>query len=226
MIKVKICGLMNKKDVDICVKAGADMVGFVVEYPQPVPWNLTASEAKELISLVSAPAEACIVTGGPVNKVLALADELRPRIVQLHYRETLADVRRTAKELSALGIRTIKALRFDKSGNCDFEITDPVLAARELSRTEIAAIVVDSYTEARPGGSGIVVDLSTFKTVQRESEVPVILAGGLNPDNIASIAAATNPFGVDVLTGAETAPGRKDESKIVQLMEALSSHIC
>ncbi|MEN6519743.1 MAG: phosphoribosylanthranilate isomerase [Armatimonadota bacterium] len=222
MIQVKICGLMNKNDADICVMAGVDMVGFVVEYPQPVPWNLAAGEAKELIIQVSAPVKACVVTGGPVGKVLALAEELRPHIVQLHYRETLADVRQAVKELNTLGIRTIKALRFDKNGNCDFEISDPVLAARELSRTGVAAIVVDSYTEARPGGSGVVVDLSTFKAVQRESNVPVILAGGLNPDNIASIAAAANPYGVDVLTGVETAPGRKDEAKIARLMDALS----
>lgn len=222
MIQVKICGLMNKNDVDVCVMAGVDMAGFVVEYPLPVPWNLAAGEAKDLIRQVSAPVKACVVTGGPVDKVLALAEELRPHIIQLHYRETLEDVRRAAKELIGSGIRTIKALRLDGCGNCDFEIPDPVLAARELSKTGIDAIVVDSYTAASPGGTGVNVDLSVFRAVQRESGLPVILAGGLNPENIAPIAAAVNPYGVDVLTGVEAVPGQKDKEKIIRLMRILS----
>jgi len=222
MIQVKICGLMNEYDVDACVMAGVNIIGFVVEYPLPVPWNLSACAVKGLIKYVSPPVKSCVVTGGTVNKVLALAEELRPYIIQLHYKETLDDVRRIAMALNGSGIRTIKALRVDADGNCDFEITDPVLAARELSTTGIDAIVVDSYTTAMPGGTGIIVDLSVFRAVQKESSVPVILAGGLNPENIGSIVVAAGPYGVDVLTGVESVPGQKDKEKIFRLMRVLS----
>ncbi|MDD2402203.1 MAG: phosphoribosylanthranilate isomerase, partial [Clostridia bacterium] len=63
MTRVKICGLMKRKDVNSCVQAGVHMVGFVVNYPVPVPWNLTMVEAKKLIYQVPPFVSTCVVTG-------------------------------------------------------------------------------------------------------------------------------------------------------------------
>lgn len=223
MTRVKICGLMNQKDVNLCVQAGVHMVGFVVDYPIPVPWNLTAAEAKELIHQVPPFISTCVVTGGSVEKVLDLVNDTCPNFVQLHYKETLKEVEELAHQLQLRGIKTIKALRIDGNGKCDFEITDPIMAARELSKTGVSAILVDSYTASRPGGTGVMVDLPTFRTIQHESSLPVILAGGLSPTNILSIIHETQPYAVDVLTGIEERPGHKDPGKINKFMQSVQS---
>ncbi len=219
MTRVKVCGLMNEKDVKLCVQAGVDVLGFVVEYPSSVPWDLTATKAKELISKVPPFISTSIVVGGSVEKILNIVDETHPNIVQLHYKETMQEIKVLVQELSLRGIKVIKALRLDSEDNCDFEITDPVMAAKELAKIGLSAILVDSYTKARPGGTGIQVNSSTFKNIQMESPLPVILAGGLNPDNISSVVNEFNPYAVDVLTGVEKAPNHKDIDKIKRFMK-------
>lgn len=223
MTRVKICGLINLKDVMLCVQAGVHMVGFVVDYPIPVPWNLTTAKARELIAQVPPFVSTCVVTGGPVEKVLAIVNETCPHVVQLHYQETLQEVKELAQQLKLRGIKTIKALRLDGNGSCEFEITEPVKAARELAKTGIAALLVDSYTAARPGGTGVTVDLSTFRTIQQESALPVILAGGLNPTNILALIHETHPYAVDVLTGVESTPGHKDSEKLCRFLHIVQS---
>lgn len=217
--RVKFCGLMNHHDVNLCVEAGVHMVGFVVDYPIPVPWNLTSEVARELIKQVPPFVSTCVVTGGPVVKVLDIVNKTRPNVVQLHYKERLYDVREIAEQLQLQGIKTIKALRIDGNGNCDFDVKDPAEATRELCKTGISAILVDSYTESMPGGTGVMVNLSVFQTIQQESSLPVILAGGLNPTNIQSMINEVHPFAVDVLTGIEERPLRKDPEKISQFMK-------
>ncbi len=219
MTRIKICGLMNAYDVSLCVQAGAHMLGFVVDYPTPVPWNLTKDTAKELIQQVPPFISTCVVTGGAAEQVIETALETTPNVVQLHYKETLNDIREITTALRSYGIKTMKALRINGAGECDFEINDPVLAVRELCKTGISSIIVDSYTEDMPGGTGVRVDLSTFKRIQQESKLPVILAGGLNPANIHSLIQEAQPFAVDVLTGVEVKPGQKDGEKITAFIK-------
>ena len=218
MTRVKVCGLMNEADVELCVRAGVHTVGFVVDYPVPVPWNLTKAQAAKLIAGVPPLVSSCVVTGGPVEEIMAVAKATRPDIVQLHYQETLPEVKELARRLSLLGIKTIKALRIDGEGKCAFALTDPVMAARALAETNIAALLVDSYTATRPGGTGVTVDLATFKAIREAVTLPVILAGGINPDNVRQIIRQTNPYAIDVLTGVEKTPGQKDQTKVHQLL--------
>ena len=75
---IKICGLMRKEDVDLCCRIGADICGFVVEYPVQVPWNLLREQCAELLPAVSRPAKTCVVTGGEREKIISLALELKP----------------------------------------------------------------------------------------------------------------------------------------------------
>ncbi len=218
MTRVKICGLMNQNDVNLCVEAGVDMLGFVVDYPVEVPWNLTTDKARELISKVSPFVSTCIVTGGSVEKVSKLVEETNPNVVQLHYKETLKEVTEIASRLQLRGVKTMKALRIDQNGKCDFDFSDPVLAVRELCKTGIAAILVDAYTESMPGGTGVMIDLQMYQTLQKESSLPLVLAGGLNPSNIGQIVGELNPDAVDVLTGVEQKPNQKDPHKVVEFI--------
>ncbi|HEX2947071.1 MAG TPA: phosphoribosylanthranilate isomerase [Clostridia bacterium] len=222
MTRVKICGIMNERDIGICTEAGVSVLGFVVDYPVPVPWNLTPERARELIACVPPFIQTCVVTGGSVKKILEIADFTRPNLVQLHYRESLGEIAETVRCLKPNGIKTIKALRINRDGRCDFEISDPAIAARTLSDSGISAILADSYTEAMPGGTGVTLDLSTFLSIKKESSLPVILAGGLNPSNIESIIHETQPYAVDLLTGTEERPGFKDPDKVNRIMAAIA----
>jgi len=214
---------MNAADLALCVQAGVHTVGFVVDYPVMVPWNLTKETARQLIEQVPPMVGSCVVTGGTVEQVQEVAEATRPDLVQLHYQETLAEVKELACRLNRLGIKTVKALRISSDGLCNFEIPDPATAAQALAETNISGILVDSYTTARPGGTGVTVDLATFKTIQQAVKLPVILAGGLNPANIRQIIQNTALYAVDVLTGSEERPGRKDPNKIYRFMQGVSS---
>lgn len=225
MMWVKICGIMNLRDALLCVKQEVDIVGFVVEYPVAVPWDISAMEAKNLIAAVSHSVKTCIVTGGSVEKILRLAREIKPDYIQLHYNETLYDVRLISKELVKCGIKTIKALRIDKVGACAFEICNPLDAVRELEKTDISAILVDSYTEHMPGGTGDMISLELFNELKEIARLPLILAGGIKPDNISDIISQTKPYAIDVLTGVEDSPGCKSEEKIAKLMRKLKRHV-
>ena len=223
MVRVKICGLMNQRDVNLCIKAGVHMTGFVVDYPIDVPWNLDVDKACELIRNTPPFVSTCVVTGGSPEKVLETVGKTHPDVVQLHYEETLEEIEKIAYELRMKGIKTIKALRIDAYGNCRFEIPDPAMAARELARTGISAILADSFTPSMPGGTGVAVHLSVFQAIKQESSLPVILAGGLNPANIFETVQKTRPYAVDVLTGVETKPGSKDPLKIDSLMNIIGN---
>lgn len=223
MTRVKICGLMNEEDVNLCIRAGVHTVGFVVEFPVTVPWNLTIEKARKLISKVPPFVSSCVVTGGTVEKIMEIVKATRPDIVQLHHQESLEDVKELAQRLSPMGIKTVKALRIDSAGQCVFEISDPAGAIRALAETEVSAVLVDSFTAALPGGTGVAVDLSIFKTIQQETELPVILAGGLNPSNVLQYIQETNPYAVDVLTGVEERPGRKDPDKVYKFLQGIKA---
>jgi len=221
MTRVKICGLMNADDVYLCVQAGVHSVGFVVDFPVPVPWNLTKAEARKLIQKAPPFVSSCVVTGGSIEKIMAIAKATRPNIVQLHYQETLSEVKEIAHRLSRMGIKTVKALRIDSDGNCAFEFPDPAEAVRALAETKISALIVDAYTASLPGGTGVMVDRSTFKIIRQETSLPIILAGGLNPANVRQIIQDINPYAVDVLTGVEERPGQKDPKKVNQFMQVI-----
>jgi phosphoribosylanthranilate isomerase len=221
MTRVKVCGLMNEKDIAVCADEGVHTFGFVVDYPEPVPWNLSVDDAKSLIGRVPPYTCTCVVTGGSVGKVIDTVLKIRPAMLQLHHKETPEEVSYIAKRLSTEGIKTVKALRIRADGLCDSGAGDPAEAARILAGTGISGILVDSFTNSMPGGTGVPVDLRAFFKVRNSTHLPVILAGGLNPENIADVVRTAAPFAVDVLTGVERRPGYKDENKIKMFMQEI-----
>ncbi|MCL2706756.1 MAG: phosphoribosylanthranilate isomerase [Dehalococcoidia bacterium] len=213
---VKICGIMRTEDVAMCLRHGTDILGFVVDYPQPVPWNLSVASAKELLLAVSGRAKTCIVTGGPPDKVLALSRVLQPNYIQLHAGETLADVQHIVGELSGSGIKIIKAI-FPDTPNLE-------RTAANFCALGIHALLFDARTPANAGNGGAA-DISLFRKLQLAVSTPVILAGGINPENIADIILMSKARIIDLMTGVERCPGVKDESKIVALFQALQTEI-
>lgn len=204
MVRVKICGNTDLEHVRIAVEAGADCVGFVVEYPTPVPWNLTCEEATDLIACVPPFVSRAVVTGGGADHVIAVAKKLRPHVLQLHTDNPIDETTLIAQELSRCGIGVIRALRIDvESGKAAGEIPDALHAAQRLEATGIAALLVDAKTESMPAGTGQCIDWQLVRRITKAVNIPVILAGGLTPDNVANAIASAKPYGVDVITGVE-----------------------
>ena len=207
---VKICGLSRLEDVRMCIRHGADVLGFVVEYPHPVPWNIGTQQAKRLISAVSKPVETCVVTGGDTQKVLRTALEIRPDYIQLHTRETVEETAFLAEKLGECGIRVIKTVYRDTQEK----------TVTEFSKAGIFALLLDPRTPENAEKSGKA-DLSTFFRFREIADCPVILAGGLDAANAAGYVQTANPRMIDLMTGVERSAGIKDENKVIALMAAL-----
>jgi len=203
---------MRAEDVRMCIRHGAAIAGFVVDYPRPVPWNLSAKAAKELMPAVSKPAETCIVTGGRPEQILRLASALQPDYVQLHGGETLADTQRLVNELGKHSIKVIKTL---------FPGTpDLIKNAADFCSTGIYALLLDPRMPEHADRGGVA-DLSAFIRLRRAVSRPVILAGGITPENVAEIIRKTQAGIIDLMTGVERCHGIKDEAKVISLFKAI-----
>ena len=227
MTKFKICGLMNKLDMQLAIASKVDILGFVVNYPISVPWNITQFKAKELLSCIPSTAKSCIVTGGKPQDVLTLAIELLPDYVQLHYNESFEETQYLAETLLTYGIKTIKALPIKEDGCCEMPgFTFVFDAVKALSSTKIEAILLDSRSATSPVSSSRRLSLELCRDILNAAEKPIFLSGGITGNNLEEILRKTNPFGIDVLTGTEDAPGQKNKEKIEQICCILDNNKC
>jgi phosphoribosylanthranilate isomerase len=215
MVRVKICGNTTPAQIEMAAAAGADCVGVVVEYPDPVPWNVSCAEARQLLMQIPAFVSRAVVTGGAADSVLRIAQELRPHLVQLHTDNSCQETAWLARELALRGIGLVRALRInaDDATACG-EISDPLEAARALAKTGIAALLVDARTKDLPAGTGVRVSWELARSIRETIAIPMVLAGGLHPGNVAGAIAAVAPYGVDVLSGVEAARGVKDPQRV------------
>jgi phosphoribosylanthranilate isomerase len=227
MVRVKLCGLMSPEDVEMAEAAGADALGFVTEYPVPVPWNLDRERAAALVATVSPFVTSVAVVGGAPEEMVRIAKRVRPRVLQLHGDESLDDIRQVLEELEGTGIRVIKALRIEvETGLARFEETEPVKAGKALTGSGIAALIVDSKTSTRPAGTGVTLDWDVSARMVKEVDLPLILAGGLTFENVAHSVEKVKPYAVDVISGVEREPGEKDGEKMRAFVAAAKRVKC
>ena len=215
---VKICGITSAADAEVCARAGADRLGFVVEYPEDVPWNLSASEAGRLMRRVPRGVVRVAVVGGTAGTIVGIVDATGADAVQLHGDED----EDTVAAVAATGVPVVKALRADASRAAG----DPgewVAAARRFVTAGAAEILLDSRSTDRPAGTGVAFDRRVAATVVRELDRPVILAGGLSPGNVTDAVARVRPAGVDVISGVEGPGHRKDPALVAAFVAAAKS---
>ncbi len=214
-MRVKICGIRTQTDLQLCLEAGVDAVGFVVDYPVPVPWNIEPTHARHLIAGVPPYTTAVLVTTGAVAKVVALAEQLRPAALQLHGDETVEDVRKIVNGLPA--VRVVKALRISAE---ESEQSEGIVSeARAYAGCGIDGLLLDSRTETMPAGTGVPLNWDIARQVVVKVDVPVVLAGGINRENVKRATDAVKPYGVDLISAVETTPGVKDARKLKDFVE-------
>jgi len=221
-IQIKICGLKRAADIRLCMDQGVDILGFVTEYPIPVPWNVSRHEALPLLNLVRPPCRSCIVTGGTPEKVIELASSLRPSRVQLHYMESLADTITIADALQKLHIDVIKTVpikaedRIAQFGTADIEVI-----VAKLCTTGIHGLLVDSRGPSNAGAGGNPLDLDLCAGIIALSTKPVFIAGGIKADNVRHVLEKTGAQCIDIMTGVETRPGEKDPTLLSRLVASV-----
>ncbi|MCA1593342.1 MAG: phosphoribosylanthranilate isomerase [Acidobacteria bacterium] len=203
MIQVKICGITNLENARVAVECGAQALGF--NFYRQSPRFIAPGAACGIIS--SLPSEVLCV-GVFVNEaspgaVACIAAEAGVAAVQLHGDEGPEYCR----ELGSLMV--IKALRVGAK-------FDPTVAARY----DVEAILLDAFSKDARGGTGHTFDWSQARLV-RELARKLYLAGGLTPDNVAEAIVAVKPFGVDVCSGVESSPGKKDTSRLRDFIRAV-----
>jgi phosphoribosylanthranilate isomerase len=194
MVHVKICGITSLEDAQLAVDAGADALGFVF-YP-PSPRYVTPEQAEQIIQTLP---PFVTTVGLFVDAALDIINDTAARCgldrVQLHGRETPEYCRQVIRPV-------IKAVRIKNAASL-----------AHVPDYKVSAYLLDTYVEgALPGGTGA--SFSWELAARAKPYGPVILAGGLTPENIEVAIVQTRPYGVDVSTGVERAPGIKDHQKV------------
>ena len=187
----------------MAVRAGADALGFVM-YRKSPRWVEPAVARAIVASLPPFVLPVAVFVNEEAERVRTLMDDCGFALAQLHGDES-------ALYCQNLGRPVIKALRLKDRGT--------FLALAEFQgRANVRGFLLDAFSDQAYGGTGQTVDWTLAQEVARST--PIILAGGLNPANVAGAIRAVHPYGVDVSSGVEQSPGRKDPDKVKAFIQA------
>ncbi len=209
--RVQVAGVIDRAEAELIIDAGADMLGFPLGLKDGRE-DLDLPAAAEIIRATSGRITAvCITYLDSAHDVLALCDEIGARWVQLHGPIGTAELQTLRDANQPLGI--IKSL-IVKPGDA---LLDQVAAFTP----HVDAFITDTFDSAtgRSGATGMTHDWSISRKIVAASARPVILAGGLTPDNVSDAIAAVRPAAVDAHTGVEGTDGRKDPTLVRSFVE-------
>ena len=192
-VKVKICGMTNLNDVKVAVDGGVDAVGFIFykKSPRSVTMQAVRKIVLELPPFVDSVGVFVNETAEQINKI---ADRCNLDRVQLHGNESPTFCKKIRR-------RVIKAIR-----------VKDIQSLKKLSDYPVSSFLLDTFSEDQYGGTGKVFDWNLAYPAKRYG--PIILAGGLTPNNVRQAIQRIQPYGVDVCSGVESQPGIKDHKKM------------
>jgi phosphoribosylanthranilate isomerase len=201
--RVKICGITRAQDALQAVKQGADAIGLVF-YPKS-PRNVSAAQAAEIVSQIPA---FVTVVGLFVDAEPAFIQEVissvKLDLLQFHGDETPSACRQYSRPY-------MKAIRVKNGTN---------LVQYAADYADARALLLDAFAEGVPGGTGLVFDWSL---IPQNLPLPIVLAGGLNAENVGVAIEQVRPYAVDVSGGVEASKGIKDAAKIAAFMRGVSN---
>jgi phosphoribosylanthranilate isomerase len=202
-VKIKICGITNGEDARVAVAAGADALGFVMygKSPRCVKPGVVSAIVAGLPPFVL---PIGVFVNEDADRVRMLMDECGFALAQLHGDES-------ATYCQSLGRPALKAIRLKDRGS--------FLALAEFQgRANVRGFIIDAFGDHAYGGTGQTVDWALAAEAARA--VPILLAGGLTPSNVAEAIRQVRPYGVDVSSGVEEHPGKKDPVKVKAFIDA------
>ncbi|OAM52838.1 N-(5'-phosphoribosyl)anthranilate isomerase [Methylovorus sp. MM2] len=203
--RVKICGITRSEDAIAAIEQGCDAIGLVFydKSPRYVSIKQAAAIAADIPAFISVVG---LFVDASVEEIRAVSSVLRLDLLQLHGDETPAECRQ-------YGLPYMKAIRVKPSTNL-------VQCAADYS--DAKALLLDTYAEGVPGGTGQVFD---WKIIPANLAKPIVLAGGLNADNVEMAIRQVKPYAVDVSGGVEITKGIKDAAKIAAFMRGVNNAV-
>jgi phosphoribosylanthranilate isomerase len=203
--RVKICGITNLSDAQAAVAAGADALGFIFyeKSPRFVSLKTAAEISRQLPSSVM---RVGVFVNTPEDFVLRAIGECGLTLLQFHGDEP-------PEFCAQFGLMNMKAFRIR-----DAESLKPI------PDYKTDAYLLDAFSPATPGGTGEKFNWD-LAVEARKFGKPIFLAGGLTPENVAEAVKKVQPFGVDVSSGVESSPGKKDHRKVSAFIKAAKTWI-
>lgn len=212
MVRIKICGVTSSDDVRFAADAGADAVGLNF-YPKS-PRYVTPQQAAVLVRALSAfTAAVGVFVGVPLRQVCAVAYQLGLRGVQTYDDLPPAEDTFPFAHVPAFRVKDAAGLE---------HVRRFVDVAKAAGRPP-AAVLIDSHVEGQMGGTGHRAPWDLLAGF--DPGVPLVLAGGLTPENVAEAIAVVRPWGVDVASGVERAPGVKDRERVSRFVQNARSGV-
>ena len=205
MTRVKVCGITTEEDARRAVDLGVDALGFVfyAKSPRWIPPPAAAAIVRALPPFVTCVG---VFVDSPSREIDSIVEECGLTAIQLHGRET-------PDFCAGFRLKVIKA----------FRVRGAELPP-EIGRYRADAILLDAFREGVPGGTGTSFAWEVAREARRYGRI--ILAGGLNCENIRQAIETARPYGVDVSSGVETAPGKKDPKRLAEFVTMAKASSC
>lgn len=202
--QIKICGITSCEDARMACDSGANAIGLVF-YP-PSPRYVAIEQAIEIVnSLPPFTSSVALFVDESRQQIEQVLDQVSIDIIQFHGNES-------AEFCASFNRSYIKAIRM-KEGLDLYSVQNEYKSARGL--------LLDTYKKGVPGGTG---ETFNWNKVPHDLTMPIILAGGLTPDNITQAISVTHPYAVDVSGGVEVSKGKKDKQKIIQFTNNVKNY--
>jgi phosphoribosylanthranilate isomerase len=215
MTWVKICGMTNLEDALIAMEAGADAVGFV--FYEKSPRNISVEAARRIVEKLPDSIEKIgVFVGSAIEYITGAAARVGLTGVQFYQ----AKGKSSSANWIAIGQERRCKLIVAVPGE---RLIDGGVLISEEAKKSIYAMLIDSGSSDRPGGTGASFDWEACRGMVQGlgSMVPVIVAGGLTPENVGEAMHVLKPWGVDVVSGVEARPGKKDPEKVRAFVKAV-----
>ena len=206
MVRVKICGITSQADAKLAADAGAWAIGMI--FTDESPRRVDMDAAAEIGAAMRRRVEVVgVFRNSPLDEVVELADLCSLTMLQLHGDEGPTYCGEVGHRT---GCKVVKAARVRDRAS---------VQALRAFRVGVDYHLLDAYAEDAAGGTGRTFSWALAK--ERGAGPPVILSGGITPDNVGEAIASVRPFAVDSASGTEASPGVKDPAKVTALMRAV-----
>ena len=206
-LRVKLCGIRSRSDLAVALNAGADALGFIVGVRHRTEDELTPTAAAQLVGLLPPFVGSVMVTHlQQATPIIALLQQVGATTLQLQ--DAITPTELQAIRSAQPGVKLIQAIHVG-----DGDAANQAIAAAIAAEPLVDALLLDSRTADRIGGTGQTHDWSVSRRIVERIGKPVILAGGLRPENLRAALETVGPAAVDVNSGIEDATGAKDPQR-------------
>ena len=214
---IKICGITRNSYTKAAANAGADYIGVIVDIKES-PRNVSLKNASEIIK--SSPIPSVVLLEKNINDSIKAASGLKPYALQLIGEYNSVDIKYLKK---ALCCKIWKTISIPSTGTDETAYLSLLKLINSYKKAGTDAIILDTLVAKKKGGTGQVCDWNTAEKLVKNINIPIFLAGGINPENVCDAVRKVRPYGIDLSSGVEKAPAEKDPKKIFKLVNNIRS---